>query len=840
MKAPTTRLDHREVKGLVRSPVARAFQAPLLADPGLKSPAQRRRTALRGFLSLLGLLVLTAARVVAVEVENLPLLAPDVAAYQTSSHNPKGLNGDGGWFLHEGEVQREGLAGWSAVDEGATAAYMKERVHGGHGALVHSIRLKGRSSGWRSVRKQLTGGLNLDQCDRLSMYVWPTHADGQLDYAVRLDSGGRATQLDIRDLQPNRWNHVMLDVSKVQRQGVEAFWLLFQVDWGAVDGMQFFVDDICFLQKDGTAFGIDDFETGVRRAVLFDAFGPGRICTIWGLGEHDIRIEADGRAIVDATQDDFFQGRVPGFPFPLVTKALVASGPWQCISHWSFVPIGFQERCRITTLHPSPFYHVIAERYRDAALAVPWSRDQDLSALKSVWTRDGRDPKGWNGLRQERGTVDLVPGAATNLAELAGAGAVGSLRLSFPRGKDAANSVWLCMSWDGHTNDVEAPVGFFFGAGGRWQDIPSLCFGIRGDEGYCHFPMPFWKSARIRLEHRGTTAVERIGYTVAWRAEPYPEGRAGYFRARFHEGPTLRGQDWMFLETEGQGQFVGVVHRLIGGHYCEGDIRFHIDGSRSPAFYGTGTEDYYHQACWPNADNHTPFHGCVGDVAAEAKRAGRGKTFYDFPACYYRVHLEAPVRFSSAIRCGIEHGGVNDTDSRYASLAFWYGRDRIGLVQTDAVRFSGPGVESLENFFEGDRDDVAVTCAILKTTEPITRVLAVDPANAGVRLRRVLDQAAGPQRAAISVDGAAAGTWYDPARNVWKRLAESEVELPPALIRGKASIRITFQPQGSAWTMGELRALSHVDRPIPVMGETQPDRSRPPQPATAGGAASTN
>ena len=40
------------------------------------------------------------------------------------------------------------------------------------------------------------------------------------------------------------------------------------VDWGAVDGMRFFVDDIRFLQKDGTPFVIDDFEIGIRRAVM--------------------------------------------------------------------------------------------------------------------------------------------------------------------------------------------------------------------------------------------------------------------------------------------------------------------------------------------------------------------------------------------------------------------------------------------------------------------------------------------------------------------------------------------------------------------------------------------
>jgi hypothetical protein len=135
----------------------------------------------------------------------------------------------------------------------------------------------------------------------------------------------------------------------------------------------------------------------------------------------------------------------------------------------------------------------------------------------------------------------------------------------------------------------------------------------------------------------------------------------------------------------------------------------------------------------------------------------------------------------------------------------------------DAAAFSGPGVETLENLFEGDDDDVPVKCAILKTKEPVERVLAIDPANAGVRLRRVLDQSMGPQQAEVSVDGAAAGTWYDPDRNPWKRLAESDFEIAPALLRGKSSIKVAFRPQEGPWTIGELRAFSHVDRPL---GET--------------------
>ncbi len=75
-------------------------------------------------------------------------------------------------------------------------------------------------------------------------------------------------------------------------------------------------------------------------------------------------------------------------------------------------------------------------------------------------------------------------------------------------------------------------------------------------------------------------------------------------------------------------------------------------------------------------------------------------------------------------------------------------------------------------------------------------------------------QSLGPQRIEVVVDGAAAGTWYDPDRNPYKRLAESDLELPPALVRGKSSIRIAFRPLDGAWSIGELRALSHVDRPL--------------------------
>jgi hypothetical protein len=769
-------------------------------------------------------------------IEDLPIIDPCVSVYQQSSHNKQGLNGDGGFYLYSEPSDEPGLAGWVAIDEGATAEFSPApAARNGRGALLHTITDEGLDTGWRSIAKPLSQGLNLSQCDRVTFWVWPSYADGGIDYGIRIDSGGRATEVPIRDLVAGEWNHVTVDVSDVPRDGVGQFWLLFNKEWGYEDGMTFLVDDIAFEQPDGARILIDDFESGPQWNVVMDTLGPGCLRNMWGLGGDSLRIEVDGEVIVDADQTDFFEGRVPGYEPPLVSRKLVAGGPWLCIAHWAFVPIPFRERCRVLTNNPFPFNHYIYERYRDPARAAPEKARADTARFGGWFERLGSDPKEWEYSGSAEGAVTLQPGEGAELARLQGAGAIGRLELDMASTTDeilqgARIRIW----WDGEpTPSVDAPIGHLFGIGESWRPTSSLMVGVRDRTGYCYFPMPFWRSAVVRIENESAQVLDGFRWRLAWTDREYPQGDAGYFRTWFHRDPhTALGRDYLFLEVPGRGQLVGVVHTLLGGHYCEGDIRFYVDGSRTPGLYGTGTEDYYHSACWPNIDQHTPFHGCVGDVQAEAEALGLSA--YDIRSCYYRFHLEAPIRFQDGIKAGIEHGGTNDTDSSYTSLAFYYSLDSPGLLCTDVVEIGDAASEavhdlraesatrySLEGFFEGDDDDVAWSFDGLATPGAVSVDLAIDPANRGLRLRRVFDQLQGRQRAYVYVDGDYAGEWYDPDENQWMRLAESDFEAPASLTQGKRQVTVSFRkhPDSPPWSVLELRALCYLDGLRPQSAE---------------------
>jgi hypothetical protein len=403
----------------------------------------------------------------------------------------------------------------------------------------------------------------------------------------------------------------------------------------------------------------------------------------------------------------------------------------------------------------------------------------------------------------------------------------------------------LRITFDGRRT-VDAPLGEFFAAGLGEYEVRSLLFAVDPDGWYTSWwPMPFRSRATVELVNESGEAIEagEVSVRAARRPETAralgPHGAAGYFHASARRGETTPGRDWAFLDAEGRGKVVGVVQTADGiaegpsapgiRSYLEGDERVHVDGSRSPALHGTGTEDFYEGGWYFNRGtfsaplNGNPAHelayGCPKDCDS-----------------LYRLLVADAIPFASSIRFGIEHGPLNDVPARYGSTTFWYGRDDYALRATDSLDVGDPADERAHDYrsaepgaavpltspFEGDADE-PVTDDGRATRGEVTFRLELDRrARHGAVLRRLSDQAEAGQAARVLVDGRPAGTWAQPLGNRARRWLEDEFELPPALTAGRESVTVRLVPLADAppWHAARYEAFARTspfdDRTAPT------------------------
>jgi len=276
----------------------------------------------------------------------------------------------------------------------------------------------------------------------------------------------------------------------------------------------------------------------------------------------------------------------------------------------------------------------------------------------------------------------IHPGETLVLAELEGPGAITHFWNTL--GSDdpfSGRSMVLRIYWDGATQpSVEAPLGDFFGVGhGAFSSFQSLpvCVSSYGRSRSCFWRMPFRQSAKITLTNEAT----RYGnvtcyYYLDWEKLSELPDDTLYFHARYRQAMPAAAGDYVLLETEGSGHYVGTVYsaqQVKLGWFGEGDDRFYIDGEQTPSLRGTGTEDYFGDA-WGFREFATPF---LGVSLWEGVFPGDRVTAY-------RWHLNDPIRFRKSLKVAIEHKGSIFTDAGIqlasfqerpdwlSSVAFWY------------------------------------------------------------------------------------------------------------------------------------------------------------------------
>jgi Protein of unknown function (DUF2961) len=291
----------------------------------------------------------------------------------------------------------------------------------------------------------------------------------------------------------------------------------------------------------------------------------------------------------------------------------------------------------------------------------------------------------------------IAPGQTVTLLDAAGPGIVTHIWFTINSDEEYhLKKLVLRAYWDGEREpSVEVPVGDFFGlALGEYFLYQSALTAVASVKALnAYFPMPFAKSAKISVANEGNKPTDNFYYNIDYASVRELPSDLAYFHAEYRQAAPCRGwtDEWtrnyeplldskknldgqgnyVFLEAQGYGHFVGVTHGILqnqDGWPGEGDEMIFVDGQTTPEITGTGSEDYYNGAWnFGGVDAGRPFsylHNGAPFISNQERVGGR--------YCLYRWHLESPVAFQKSIRVTIEHGHANHRSDNFYTTAFWY------------------------------------------------------------------------------------------------------------------------------------------------------------------------
>ncbi len=306
---------------------------------------------------------------------------------------------------------------------------------------------------------------------------------------------------------------------------------------------------------------------------------------------------------------------------------------------------------------------------------------------------DGKyDPQGEFDPNSNWDNKNVPPGETKVLMDAQGPGIITHIWMTFlgpephtwaKNGSANHQEMLLRIYYDGNERPgVEAPVGdFFANSFGKRSEVISLPVVVEDADSYnCFWHMPFQKSIRIEIINQSEKNINLLYYNIDWIKKEKLPPDTPYFYAQYkQEYPVEQGSDYVILETEGKGHYIGTVLSVrtrSPSWFGEGDEKIYIDGEEKASIWGTGTEDYFLSA-WGLKTTSTPYFGTPyfdqwGIVGGHTSA--------------YRWHINDPIVFNEKIKFTIEHYGWispdenpdyksnswNERQDDYSSVAFWY------------------------------------------------------------------------------------------------------------------------------------------------------------------------
>ncbi len=322
--------------------------------------------------------------------------------------------------------------------------------------------------------------------------------------------------------------------------------------------------------------------------VLFEEEGPGCVYvvrTIGHKGNLHVYTDRSGKPAYSIPFAELYSGKKSPFVRPFVGAEEETHG-----SSWCYVPIPFTDYCKLTTdeMEKPHFLNIFAHKYAKNTPVEPFDPDLALDEAAKWWSDPV--PLVVSGDSRKLHKTQTIPARGLFTAlDCEGAGAITGIRIRFPNSSafERAGKLQLRAYWDGRVAPyVDSPLSTFFALGcpramdaamhgkpenrktERYIDgtvSPNSLLVGEGEDGwlYSHFPMPYWKTARVDLLNTSSDEIE-IEYEITSVDEPYPEA-TGYFHALWRQETPLRpGEDYCILDTRGHGHYVGCVVTFSG------------------------------------------------------------------------------------------------------------------------------------------------------------------------------------------------------------------------------------------------------------------------------------
>jgi hypothetical protein len=421
-------------------------------------------------------------------------------------------------------------------------------------------------------------------------------------------------------------------------------------------------------------------------SVLAEMDGPGCIQRIWfthseygkpgllKLKKEHLRVYLDGEKTpaLDVPLEDIFNGKLEGFPKPLVGES---QGGFYC-----YVPIPYRNGCKVEVEGTAVRFYQIGYRTFPSDAGIASFRQPPTASQKEALAAA---VKAWSAC----GDFAALGVAQTDKIEKSFSLKAGeSLDWTLPQGPRMIRAVYLALKpeltqnaddarleirWDdAAAAAVDLPLSYFFCQAKQPSAFKSLLAGGNEEGWYNFMPMPYRQSGKITL--RAVKPLEGKLTLLTAELRPQSGGDLGYLHAAYSESlPTQTGKFHTYLDRQGKGRVIGVYLATDGETkeklplWLEGDEQFTCDGELR--IHGTGTEDGFNCGWYAvrgrlNGPGASPLTGFPVYRKEDARNV----------AVAFRWYLSDPAPYERSVLFELEHGGKNDVNANYRTATFFF------------------------------------------------------------------------------------------------------------------------------------------------------------------------